>query len=103
MARHNKPAPEIGFWTERDLRQARDWKAAGFSLTDIAKALNRDADHVRIKWELDAFSLEIKPKITKTCLSCSRLFDSVGPHNRICDPCKVKRATNVSVIEEYGT
>lgn len=101
MARHNKPPPDIGFWTERDLRQARDWKAAGFTISDIAKALGREVQHVQTKWDMDAFSLEIKPKIQKNCLSCRRVFASDGAHHRVCDGCKLKRATSVSVIEEY--
>ncbi len=101
MARHNKPPPDIGFWTERDLRQARDWKAAGFTIPEIASALGRDLVHVQIKWEMDAFSLEIRPKIQKNCLSCSRPFASDGKHNRVCDACKLKRATSASVIGEF--
>lgn len=101
MARHNKPPPDIGFWTERDLRQARDWKAAGFTIPEIAGALGRNVTHVQIKWDMDAFSLEIKPKTQRKCLSCQRAFASDGAHHRVCDPCKLKRATSVSVIEEY--
>jgi hypothetical protein len=103
MARHNKPPPDIGYWTERDLRQARDWKRAGFTISEIAQALGRDVTHVQIKWEMDAFSLEIKPKIPKNCLSCSQVFDSDGAHNRICDKCRLKQSTSASVIGEYGT
>jgi hypothetical protein len=88
-------------WTERELRQARDWKAAGFSIGDIAGALNRNPTHVQIKWDMDAFSLEIKAKIRKNCLSCRIEFDSEGAHNRLCDGCRLKAQTSVSVIEEH--
>ena len=101
MARHNKPPKEVGFWNERDLRQARDWKQAGFSFADIAKALNRDTHHVQIKWEMDAFSLEVKPKVLRNCLYCKSEFGSEGAHHRICDPCREKRATNSSAVEDY--
>lgn len=101
MSRHNKPKPQIGFWTERDLRQARDWKAAGFSIADIAQALNKNPMHVQMKWDIDGFSLEIKPKEQRKCLSCSSLFDSEGAYNRLCDPCRNKIATGVSAVEEY--
>lgn len=103
MARHNKPPPDIGFWSERDLRQARDWKAAGFSIPEIANALGRDVTHVQIKWDMDAFSLEIRPKVKKNCLSCFQAFDSEGAHNRICEKCRLKQSTSASVIGEYGT
>jgi hypothetical protein len=100
LARHNKPAPEIGFWNERDLKQAREWKKAGFSIPDIAKALKRDPIHVQMKWNIDAFSLEVKPKIRRNCLSCNAVFASDGNHNRICDGCREKRTTNASVVED---
>ena len=35
--------------------------------------------------------LELKMKIKKTkrrCLCCDHAFDSEGPHNRMCVPCK---------------
>ena len=101
MARHNKPPKEVGYWTERDLRQARDWKAAGFSFSDIAKAMKRDTMHVQIKWEQDAFSLEVKPKTKRNCLACSVEFDSDGPHHRICNTCRERRATNSSAVEDF--
>ena len=101
MSRHNKPKPFIGLWTERDLRQARDWKAAGFSISNIAQALNKDPLHVQSKWEIDGFSMEIKQKLKRKCLSCSILFGSEGTYNRLCDPCRVRIATGVSVIEEH--
>jgi DNA-binding transcriptional MerR regulator len=101
LSRHNKPKPDVGLWDERALRQARDWKAAGFSISDIAQALDKNPIHVQMKWDMDGFSLEIKPKDKRKCLSCSSVFDSEGPHNRICDGCRARIATGVSVIEEY--
>lgn len=101
MSRHNKPKPNIGYWTERDLRQARDWKAAGFSINDIAQALDKNPLHVQMKWDEDGFSLEIKPKQKRKCLSCFTIFDSEGVYNRLCDVCRTRIATSVSVIEEY--
>ncbi len=101
MARHNKPPKDVGFWDERDLRQARDWKAAGFSISDIAKALNRETHHVQIKWEMDAFSLVVKPKTKRNCLACFAEFASEGPHNRICPSCTERRATNSSAVEDF--
>lgn len=26
--------------------------------------------------------------VRRACLRCDRVFDSVGPHNRVCKPCK---------------
>lgn len=100
MARHNKPPPDVGFWSERDLKQAREWKEAGFSFRDIAKALRREEIHVQLKWKIDMFSLEVKPKIKRNCLSCKGEFYSEGNHNRICDPCRERIYTNASVVEE---
>lgn len=28
----------------------------------------------------------------RNCLSCDHEFGSAGPHNRVCDPCKLKNA-----------
>jgi DNA-binding transcriptional MerR regulator len=100
MARHNKPKPNIGLWDERSLRQARDWKKAGFSIEDIAQALNRNPAHVQMKWDIDGFALEIKPKTKRKCLSCTTVFDSEGPHNRLCDFCRIKSNTGASAITE---
>lgn len=100
MARHNKPLPDVGFWNERELKMAREWKEAGFSIPDIAMALGRDTLHVQTKWKIDMFSLEVKPKVQKKCLSCQTVFYSEGAHNRICEVCHEKRQTNASVVEE---
>jgi hypothetical protein len=100
LARHNKPLPDVGFWDERDLQLAREWKEAGFAFKDIAKALGRDAMQVQMKWRLDMFSLVVKPKVQRKCLSCQATFYSEGAHNRRCDGCREKSNTSASVVEE---
>lgn len=32
------------------------------------------------------------PTTRRPCLRCRREFDSVGPGNRLCEPCRVKSA-----------
>lgn len=97
MARHKKPPPNTGFWTERELSQAREWKRIGFSIAHIAKALNKDPVQVQIKFDDDGFSLEVLPKQIRKCLSCTAEFESDGVHNRLCDKCREK-LTNVSSV-----
>jgi len=101
MARHNKQKPDVGLWDARSLRQARDWKKAGFNISDIARALGRDPSHVQMKWDMDGFSMEIKQKTKRKCLSCATVFASEGPHNRLCDSCRLRAATSVSTLEDF--
>ncbi len=88
MARHKKPPPDVGFWTERDLSQAREWKRVGFSISAIAKALGKEVDKVQNKWDDDGFGLAVLPKAVRK-VGCQRVKrgradDGVGDDRLTC-------------------
>lgn len=31
---------------------------------------------------------QMRPKVKRPCLNCRTAFQSEGPHNRMCDPCR---------------
>jgi|NOAtaT_6_FD_contig_31_3075754_length_756_multi_2_in_0_out_0_1 hypothetical protein len=101
MARHKKPPPDVGFWTERDLSQAREWKRVGFSISAIAKALGKEVDKVQNKWDDDGFGLAVLPKAVRKCITCTTPFESDGPHNRMCDRCREKLTNASSTIGDF--
>jgi hypothetical protein len=53
----------------------------------MAKAQSKQLDFGLIITDPEAHRLEMKKK-GRTCLSCSQTFQSTGPGNRICSPCK---------------
>jgi hypothetical protein len=93
----HKPRGPSRKWTRQEIATLRQMLADGLKYAEIAQHLRRSADGVRQKAD-DLRAHEERAKQTtaqslrrarpRKCLKCEQLFDSEGPHNRICEDCK---------------
>ena len=106
-----KPRGPSRKWTRQEIATLRQMLADGRAYADIAQHLRRSADAVREKAE-DLRAHEQCARQTTThglcrarprkCLKCQKMFDSDGPHNRICDECKTHEAFRGFAIYAAG-
>ena len=93
------PAPKSQSrkWTPHEIATLRQMLASGVSLSEIAKRIKRTANAVRAKAEDLRAEAEYAERATtqansnarpRKCLRCERIFESEGPHNRLCDECR---------------
>ena len=92
-----KPRGPQRKWTRQEIATLRKMLADGATYAEIAQHLRRSADAVRQKTDdLRAHEERAKQATAQSlprarprrCLKCQQIFDSEGPHNRICDDCK---------------
>ena len=84
-----KPRGPSRKWTLKEIDTLRQMLSAGETYTKIAESLNRSVDRVREKAaDLQCNSQSLPRARPRRCLRCNKLFNSEGPHNRICDECK---------------
>lgn len=86
-------------WTKEEEQRLLALATLPLSYADIGAKLNRTAIAVEVR--LRALSLGIvgakrKEGQRRPCLGCKRLFNSEGPHNRLCKNC---RQTSASPFE----
>ena len=106
-----KPRGPSRKWTRQEIATLRQMLADGRAYADIAQHLRRSADAVREKAEALRAHEQCAGQ-TKTqdpprarprkCLKCQKMFDSEGPHNRICDECKTHEAYRGFAIYAAG-
>ena len=106
-----KPRGPSRKWTRQELAALRQMLADGVTYAKIAQHLRRSPDAVREKAE-DMHAHEQCARQTTThgpprarprkCLKCQQMFDSDGPHNRICDACKTHEAYRGFAIYAAG-
>jgi hypothetical protein len=85
----------------RGRQQGRTWDQLAEEVGNItAKGLSAWwASQTRTAQEMAKFRarlkrpLDVKPNTTpRACLRCNKTFDSEGPHNRLCAPCRYATA-----------
>lgn len=79
-------------WTpakERRALKLRDEGRSHFRIAEIVGARSPDTIRKFLQREEEK---KLTPNVlkagTRTCLKCQKPFDSEGPHNRVCNPCK---------------
>jgi len=75
-------------WSAAEVAALRRLEAEGASLDGMASALRRDREGVRRK--LDFLTVARRRSTMRRCLGCRTEFPSVGPGNRMCDPCRAR-------------
>jgi len=106
-----KPRGPSRKWTRQELATLRQMLADGMTYAKIAQHLRRSIESVREKAEDLRAHKQCARKTTthglprarpRKCLKCQQIFDSDGPHNRICDDCKRTEAYGGFAIYATG-
>lgn len=83
-----KPTVDRGGWTEAELSRAfARLEAKTASCAEIAREVGKDVRQLTGKWMARKKQLAAG-KVA--CMTCFRLFDSEGPHDRLCPSCGTK-------------
>lgn len=107
MTRHlNTPRTRRDWTLDEDARLA-DLRAKNLSLMDIGVLMGRPHTSIKSRIETLARHAAAPPappapadtRKVRKCLCCGREFNSDGPHNRLCGPCRSK---SVSPYELYA-
>lgn len=97
-------------YTEPEDAEIARRRRAGENWPTIAAALGRSPLSARLRYRAVCERVTVVKPLTKQrkCLRCLSLFDSVGPGNRICEPCSSQNtelsdcATDVSAVSVEG-
>lgn len=82
------PAHVRAGWTEAELAEAfARLEARTASCAEIAREVGKDVRQLTGKWMARRKQLAAGKA---ACMTCSRLFDSEGPHDRLCASCGAK-------------
>jgi len=93
-------------WRPEEDRQLIQMLESGASHADISIVLDRPTSSV--KGRIETLRLDVQKRDDQTaqvittkpirqernCLCCNRTFLSAGPHNRMCDRCRIKAAND---------
>ena len=91
--------PRRAAWSNADLAQLARAREAGTPVAQIARELGRTEPAVmcqleRIRHPSTSPRAQRRQHTTRRpCLACRRLFNSEGPHHRLCDACRRNTGT----------